>query len=151
MASPLDNRSQLVQRALSEILIWVEREQAARGLALVGSYARGAAHPDSDIDVLILVRDPESFVSQTWLDEINWRRLRASPVAIHVAQYGVVWSSHVQLDNGFEVEFAFASLSWASDRPLDAGTRQAISDGCRVLYDPDGLLGGACAEISNGS
>jgi nucleotidyltransferase-like protein len=151
MTSPPDNRSQFVERALSEILAWVEREEAVRGLALVGSYARGAAHQDSDVDVLILVEDPESFVSQRWLDEIDWRRLGASPSAPHVAQYGIVWSSHVQLDNGVEVEFGFAPLSWAGARPLESGTRQVISDGCRILYDPDSLLGAACAEMSKGS
>jgi uncharacterized protein len=150
MRSPPDNRSQFVERALSEILSWVEREQAARGLALVGSYARGAARPDSDVDVLILVEDAASFVSQRWLDEIDWRSLEASPVATRVAQYGVVWSRHVQLDNGLEIELGFAPISWAGDRPIDSGTRQVISGGCRILYDPDGLLGAACAEISNG-
>jgi uncharacterized protein len=151
MTSPPDDRPQLIERTLSEILIWIEREEAARGLALVGSYARGTAHPDSDVDVLILIDAPESFVRQRWLDEINWRRVGASPVARYVVHYGVVWSSHVQLDKGLEVEFSFAPLSWAAARPLDSGTRQAISGGCHILYDPDGLFGAACAEISSGS
>jgi uncharacterized protein len=151
MRSPSDNPSQFVERALSEIRAWVECEPAARALALVGSYARSAAHEDSDVDLLILVEDSQSFVRETWLEEIDWRRLGASPAATHVAQYGVVWSSHVQFDNGLEVEFAFAPLSWAAARPLDTGTRRVISDGFRILYDPDGLLAAACAETSNNS
>jgi hypothetical protein len=146
MTSPSDNRSQFVELALSEILRWVGRSQAVRGLALVGSYARGAAHRDSDVDLLILVEDPESFVSQRWLDEINWRGLGASAAAAHVVRYGGVWSSHVRLDNGLEVEFCFAPLSWAAARPLDSGTRQVVSDGCCILYDPDGLLGALAAK-----
>jgi hypothetical protein len=145
-----DNRSQFVERVLCEILTWVEREHAVRGLALAGSYARGAACKDSDIDVVVLVEDPESFLNERWLDEIDWRRVGASPVETRFVRYGLVWSNHVQLEDGLEVEFGFAPLSWAA-RPLDIGTRQVISGGCRILYDPDGLLGGACAEISNGS
>jgi uncharacterized protein len=151
MTSLPHDRPQFVEQLLSEILTWIEREHAARGVALVGSYARGAAHQDSDVDVIVLVDDPESFLNERWLDEIDWRRVGASPVDTRFVQYGVLWSSHVQLDDGLEVEFGFAPLSWADARPLDPGTRQVISDGCRILYDPDGSLGAACAEISNGS
>jgi uncharacterized protein len=151
MTSPPDERLEFVELMLSEIRTWAERERASRGVALVGSYASGAAHRDSDVDVVILVDDPESFVRETWLDEIDWRRLGRSPVAAQVAQYGDVWSNHVRLDNSLEVEFGFAPPAWAGGRPLDSGARQVISDGCRILYDPDDLLGAARAETSNGS
>jgi hypothetical protein len=120
-------------------------------LALVGSYARDAARQNSDVDVLILVEDLKLFLVQGWFDEIDWPSLGALPVDTRFVQYGVIWSNHVRLDNGLEVEFSFAALSWAAARPLDLGARQVISDGCRILYDPEGLLGAACAEISNGS
>jgi uncharacterized protein len=151
MTPPPDERLEFVELMLSELRTWAERERPARGAALVGSYASGAAHRDSDVDVVILVDDPEAFVRERWLGGIDWRRLGASPVAAHLAQYGDVWSNHVRLDNSLEVEFGFAPLSWAGGRPLDSGARQVISDGCRILYDPDGLLGAACAKISNGS
>ena len=151
MTSQPDNRSQFVERMLSELLTWVERERAARGLALVGSYARGAARQDSDVDLVVLVENPAPFLEGSWLDETDWRRVGASPVETRFVQYGVVWSNHVQLENGLEVEFGFVPLSWAGARPLDLGTRRVISEGCRILYDPDSLLGTACAEMSNAS
>ncbi len=36
--------------------------------------------------------------------------------------------------------------AWA-EVPLDAGTEQVISDGIRILYDPEGLLGGAMDAV----
>jgi uncharacterized protein len=146
----LNGRLEFVERLLLTVVAWVERKQAACGLALVGSYARGAARPDSDVDLVALVDDPKSFVNERWLNDIDWRRVRASPTASRFAQYGVVWSDHVRLNNGLEIEFGFAPLSWAGARPLDSGTRQIISDACRILYDPEGLLGAACTEIYNG-
>jgi hypothetical protein len=29
---------------------------------------------------------------------------------------------------------------WASTEPVDAGTRKVVTDGMRILYDPDGRL-----------
>jgi hypothetical protein len=151
VTSPPADRLELVERLLSAIRAWIELGHAVRGLALVGSYARGMARPDSDIDVLLLVENPAAFPAGGWLDEIDWPRIGASPADSRLIQYGVVWSNHVRLDNSLEVELSFAPLSWAAARPLDLGTRQVISDGCRILYDPDGLLGAACAIIANGS
>jgi uncharacterized protein len=122
---------------IAAILAWAVAQNTIRAIALVGSRARGTATPDSDIDLILLVVDPESFrVDQSWSDAINGLRQTTS----RDAQYGDLWSRHVRLDDGIEVEFGFASLSWASRSPLNTGAKQVISNGCRVLYDPDALL-----------
>lgn len=55
-----------------------------------------------------------------------------------------MWSRHVHLDSSnacsTEVEFSFGRSSWASIALLDPGTQRVVSDGCRVLYDPEGIL-----------
>jgi hypothetical protein len=42
--------------------------------------------------------------------------------------YGAVWSRHVALSDGSEVEFSFAAPSWANTSPVDPGTRRVIND-----------------------
>lgn len=45
-------------RLLDEIVDTIIREVDAEQVYVFGSYARGDAHPDSDIDVLIVEKDP---------------------------------------------------------------------------------------------
>ena len=55
-----------------------------RGVYLYGSYARAAAGPESDLDVLIVLRD-----FQDYWQEIN----RTGPVIAHLSlQYGITIS-----------------------------------------------------------
>ena len=51
-----------------------------------------------------------------------------------------MWCRRIWLEPSFELEVAFAPLSWAEVWPIDKGTERVVSDGCRVLYDPDGLF-----------
>ena len=130
-----------VQEVICSITEWAMRKPAVRGVLLVGSQARGQARPDSDVDLVLLVNDPKNFRSNAnWLTEIDWTRGGACPVAHRDASYGVAWSRHARLDNGLEVEFTFAPISWADTNRIDAGTRRVVKDGCRILYDPDAML-----------
>ena len=126
---------------LNIVTRWAESRADILGLALVGSQARGTAHEDSDVDLLVLAADPASFrVTDAWLHEIPWSSVAVGVAASRDADYGCVWSRHVVLSNGIRVEFSFGSLSWASTTPVDAGTRRVIRDGWRVLLDRRGLL-----------
>src|SRR3954468_12065513 len=52
---------------------WVRKTPVIRGLALVGSHARGQALPDSDIDFILLTTATDTFrASIGWMDEIDW-------------------------------------------------------------------------------
>ena len=66
MSPSPEDRIQFVERLLAAILAWVEHA-SVRGLALVGSYARDAAREDSDVDLVMLVESPDSFVRGGWL------------------------------------------------------------------------------------
>ena len=56
-----------------------------------------------------------------------------------VEHYGRCTSLRVFYEDGREVEFGLVDGAWA-DVPLDAGTRQVLSDGFRVLVDKAGIL-----------
>jgi len=134
-----DNRDRVLE-ILETVTDWARLQEDIRGIALVGSHARGAARPDSDIDLVLLSKDPNRFRDAAWL-----RNVGPSRPDIHLRkwtdeEYGAVWSRRAWFKPDCEVEFAFAPLSWADVSPVDHGTARVVSDGCRILYDPDGLL-----------
>jgi hypothetical protein len=127
--------------SLRIIIHWVKAQDAIRGLALVGSHARNKERTDSDIDLVLLAKNPGKFRNKMSLASIDW-----SDAGVHVARhtdeaYGVAWSRRLWLETQGEIEFTFVPLSWAEVSPVDEGTKQVVLDGFVVLLDPDGLLG----------
>lgn len=125
---------------LETITAWAKAREEIRGLALVGSYAREAAQAGSDIDLVLLTRNPCDFRDAASLETIDWRAAGVHPTEWSDEEYGAVWSRRIWLEPEYEIEFAFAALSWANVWPVDKGTHEVVSNGCRILYDPDGLL-----------
>lgn len=120
---------------------WAVNSSHILAVALVGSYARGTAHPDSDIDIMVITSNPELFRQGTqWISEIGWDQLEISVIDWKDAEYELVWSRHMLLSNGLQVEFSFGPSQWAAIDPIDPGTKQVILDGCWILLDPTGLL-----------
>lgn len=134
-------QSEQVAQLLALVTRWAGSRSDVLGLALVGSQARGTAWEDSDIDLLFLVSEPANFrVDNAWLQEIQWPDIGLSVTSWRDTSYGVVWSRHVLLSDGSEVEFSFGAPSWASMTPMDPGTLNVIKNGWRVLLDRQGLL-----------
>jgi len=137
------------ERIVQIISEWVITRPTIHAAALVGSQARGVARPDSDIDLVLLVTDPEKFrVDTGWLQEIGWTQIGAWPARWTDEDYGALWSRRLWLEpTGHEIEFGFAMPSWAETRPIDPGTRHVIANGCRSLHDPQGLLSRLCKAV----
>jgi hypothetical protein len=92
---------------LEVVTAWAASRGDIVGLALVGSWGRDAANPNSDIDLLFLIPDPDAFrVSSAWPTEIDWPKLGLSVESSRDAKYGVVWSRHVELSDGMLVRRA---------------------------------------------
>ena len=47
---------------IAQVVAWAGRQSDIRAVALVGSYARGSAHADSDIDLVLLCVDPARYL-----------------------------------------------------------------------------------------
>jgi predicted nucleotidyltransferase len=47
---------------LDPFLQWASVDEDMQGVALVGSYARGEAREDSDIDLVILTSQPQNYL-----------------------------------------------------------------------------------------
>ena len=132
---------------LEPVAAWARSRSDVFGLAVVGSWARGAARPDSDIDLVLLVSNPQAFRHDAgWLADIGWSTERV--VDWHDAEYGTAWSRHVRLEPPCELEFTFCAPSWAQTCPVDPGTFAAVSGGCRVLLDKAGLFEGLLTATS---
>ncbi len=136
-----------LEEILAPISAWACSRSDIHGLALVGSWARGSARSDSDIDVMLLVSEPQKFCSdEHWLTEIAWTGGRVA--GWHDAEYGSAWSRHVALEPHCEIEFTFCTPSWAATDPIDTGTANVVSGGCRVLVDKMRLFGNLLTAVS---
>ena len=123
---------------INEIVTGVTRWAATReditGLLLVGSCARGAARPDSDVDLTLLTTEPGLY------DGEDWARDLGMPTPIRTQRWGVILERRFATPSGLEVEFGIGSPSWADIDPIDPGTRRVVTDGARSLHDPVGML-----------
>ncbi len=105
-----------------------------QAIALVGSYARGTARDDSDIDLVILTHQP-----QKYLEELKWIKGFGSVEKHQTEDYGKLASIRVWYENGVEVEYGITGPDWAA-LPLDAGTQEVIRGGMIVLFERGNLL-----------
>jgi uncharacterized protein len=135
------------EQILAPISAWARSRSDIHGLALVGSWADGSARNDSDIDLMLLVPQPQTFRSdQHWLTEIDWAGRRVA--GWHDVEYGAAWSRHVELEPRCEIEFTFCPPSWATTNPIDTGTANVVSGGCRILIDKMKLFGKLLTAVS---
>lgn len=115
---------------------WARRRADVRGLALVGSWARGTPRPDSDVDLILLTVEPGLYTGgEGWIAELGG----VAPVATR--PWGAITERRFSLPSGLEVEVGVGRPPWASITPVDEGTRRVATDGLVALHDPDRLLG----------
>ncbi len=124
-----------IDSLLGDIREWVLQQADIAGALLVGSYARGTARADSDVDLVILTSNPSRYIDfaafadkfgtvDRWVKE-NWGR---------------VTSVRVWYRDGLEVEYGITLPNWAT-QPLDEGTRRVLSEGAQIVFDRDDSLG----------
>jgi predicted nucleotidyltransferase len=119
---------------LTDLRDWAAGQSEIIGVLLVGSHARGQAREDSDVDVVILARRPESYLDDvTFVDRFGQR------VRFETEDWGALTSVRVWYAEGLEVEFGLTRPEWAA-LPPDPGTREVVSDGARILFDREGTL-----------
>jgi predicted nucleotidyltransferase len=125
-----------IREFLNTFVTWASRQPDVQGIALVGSFARGAAHEDSDIDLVILTDQPHPY-----LEDMQWIARFGIVEKVQTEEYGKLISIRVWYENGPEVEYGITRPDWAA-LPLDAGTQRVISDGMMVLFERGNVLSG---------
>ncbi|HEY5118816.1 MAG TPA: nucleotidyltransferase domain-containing protein [Anaerolineales bacterium] len=123
-----------IEQFLRELAEWASAREDILAVALIGSHARGEARKDSDVDLILLVENPEKyFTDEDWSAQFGTiRRRRTEP-------YGSVTSLRVWYGDGREVEYGIGSRQWAEE-PLDEGTQRVIRDGMRILFERGTIL-----------
>ena len=117
---------------------WAKTRDDLAAVALVGSWARGSARDDSDVDLVVLTETD----GDEWVPE-----LAPGAQLIRGGDWGAVTEHRLRLPSGLEVEVGIAAPSWAATDPVDAGTRRVVADGLRAFHDPQHLLAElACAS-----
>jgi predicted nucleotidyltransferase len=120
---------------ISIITDWAASQPDLLGVALVGSYARGAERADSDIDLVLITKDPI-----WWLESDEWLKNFGDLMTVELEDYGLVQSRRVRYRNGLEVELGITTNQWLKTAPIDEGTRRVMFDGHRILDDKAGLF-----------
>lgn len=133
----------MVPALLDALRTWAEARPDVHAVGVAGSYARGTARPDSDVDVVLLTADPEAYLR-------DWRWLSDFGVVRSCTRedWGAVQSLRTIYAGGLEVEFGVAALSWARRDPLDPGTRQVVRDGFFIVFERGRLLTDLLTAVS---
>jgi predicted nucleotidyltransferase len=94
-----------IRNFLDAFVPWASVQEDVQAIALVGSYARGAAGDDSDIDLVLLTGEP-----QKYLEDLKWME-RFGLVEKHQTEdYGKLTSIRVWYQNGVEVEYGITIM-----------------------------------------
>lgn len=123
-----------VSEFLEAFTEWARSQPDIAAVALVGSYARGTAKEDSDIDLVILTP-----VFDRYLRDRSWLLLFGPVTECREENYGRVTSIRCYYEIGLEVEYGFSSADWAVP-PIDMGTLSVVSQGIKLLHDPHGII-----------
>lgn len=129
---------------IAKVADWSQRDHRVTAAAVCGSYARGDARPDSDVDFCILTGNPSALLEdRSWIHGFGADARVAGPVE----DYSLVQSIRVFFGST-EAEFGITDEVWAGP-PIDRETADVINDGLQIIYDPDGRLAAARAAAAN--
>ena len=130
-----EERADEVRTLLATLRGWAQGHPDVVAVGLAGSWARGDARMDSDVDVVLLTENQVPY-----LEDDAWVREVGGVGPVWTRRWGPVTERRFALPSGLEVEFGVAPPSWAATDPMDEGTRRVLTDGVLVLYDPKGIL-----------
>jgi uncharacterized protein len=114
---------------------WAKSQNDIEGLFLVGSYAKNLSRENSDIDLVIITKEPIAYLDNPlWIDNFG------KPKKIIDEDWGLLRTKRVFYDSGLEVEFNFTNSDWIKTNPIDEGTKKVLTDGNKILLDKTGQL-----------
>lgn len=121
---------------MEKIESWCASDVGILGVLLVGSYARGEAKADSDIDLVIICDVPQKYCADP-----DWIRQTFGESKIgNLEDWGLVKSWRAHFRNGLEVEFGITSTRWCSEPEIPLGTGKVVSDGAQIVFERNRLL-----------
>lgn len=120
---------------LKELKEWSNHHQSfIKGVAVVGSYARGDFHSESDVDLIIIGPNKE-LILKIILDEFIYEEMNS----YQFEEWGILTSLRILYINHLEVEFGVVTESWINE-PLDEGTKEVVKNGFRIVLDKENIF-----------
>ncbi len=130
-----------VQALLANVANWATENPHISGVVLVGSYARGEPSPTSDVDLVVIAESlKELFSDRSWIDGFG------EVTDAEEEDWGKVKSLRVRFSSGLEVEFGITGHHWL-EKPIDEGTAAVLRKGVTIVFDREGFLETALAEL----
>jgi predicted nucleotidyltransferase len=129
------NRTREVAQFLALTRDWAGQRPDVEAVGLAGSWARGDARMNSDVDLVVLCSNPEPYLEDLyWAEELDYLTFILS------REWGPLTEMRFQRPTGLEIEFGFAPPSWASTNPIDEGTLNVVLDGFSAIHDPHRII-----------
>ncbi len=125
---------------------WAAGRPDVRAVGLAGSWARGTAGPDSDVDLVVLADRPDAYAGTAWAAEA----LGAGAIDVRSRHWGPLLERRFLLPGGLVVDCGLAPPTWAA-APADPGTARVVADGFVVLHDPHDLLARLVRAVAGSS
>ncbi|HLO11653.1 MAG TPA: nucleotidyltransferase domain-containing protein [Pseudoneobacillus sp.] len=113
---------------------WAEHQSQIKGVAIVGSFARGDFHCNSDVDFVIISTNKEAMIKLI-LSDFHYD-------AVHhfqLEEWGILTSLRIFYENGLEVEYGIVTNEWVAE-PLDEGTISVVDNGFLILLDKEPIF-----------
>lgn len=126
-----------IQEFFHQFKEWTTKQENILGAALVGSHARNAAKEYSDIDLMIIAKDPSMYLNDnSWIDRFG----KVKENGVKDEDWGLVKTKRVFYENGIEAEFNITTEEWTKINPVDEGTKRVMTDGNKILVDKQDLF-----------
>lgn len=120
---------------IEKLRFWSSEQPDIEASAIVGSWARGTARADSDIDVIVITSEPSKL-----LDDNAWFEQFGQVEKFKREDWGLVQSLRVHYANGQEIEFGITTGEWISPIEIELASGQIMRDGMMIVYDPQQAL-----------
>ena len=122
------NGSEHGRMFIENVKAWSLHNELVQQVLVVGSYARGEARPDSDVDVIILCTSPALLLQRR-----EWMRTFGEVQDASQTQYHTLTTLSVRYATGLNVEFGVTGVGWLDQ--LDCAEVGAVlQTGARWLY-----------------
>ena len=134
-----------VDGLLDRVGSWLGDRDDVVAVGLLGSWARGNATDESDVDLVVITREPASYTDgEVWIAGLPGARL------VRTQQWGpFLTERRLVLPSGLEIDVGITDRRWASTDPMDDGTARVIADdGLLTLYDPGGVLAALASSVA---
>ncbi len=123
-----------VDLLLEKFKEWSEQQTHIKGVAVVGSFARGDFHSNSDVDLTIISTNKE-LTLDIIKNEFNFGNIESSSLE----EWGILTSIRIFYGNGLEVEYGVVTDQWVKE-PLDEGTKNVVKNGFKVVTEKENIF-----------